>query len=141
VTDSEGGETELEAEASLEESGFFTARYSTPAPGVYRVRAEVRDEAGVLLGEAESGWTLEMAAREFRELDPDRNLLEELARLSGGEVVSADDLPALVKSLPERGAPLMETRSRPLWHTPWIFLAALLFFGVEWALRRRWGLA
>ncbi|MFV1994670.1 MAG: hypothetical protein ACC661_04475, partial [Verrucomicrobiales bacterium] len=141
VTDAVGGRTELDAEPSLEVGGLFTARYSATAQGIHRVRTEVRDEAGASLGGAESGWALDMGPREFRKLEPDGNLMNELARISGGEVVNVGDLPALARSLPERGAPAMEMRSRPLWHSPWFLLAVLLFFGVEWVLRRKWVLA
>ena len=30
----------------------------------------------------------------------------------------------------------METRSEPLWHSPWWLMAALACFVGEWALRR-----
>ena len=38
-------------------------------------------------------------------------------------------------------APVMETVTTPIWHTPYLFIASLAFFAMEWYLRRKRGLA
>ena len=43
--------------------------------------------------------------------------------------------------MPSRKAPVTETLTEPLWHTPVMFLFALACFLGEWGLRRRSGLA
>jgi hypothetical protein len=82
-----------------------------------------------------------MDGSEFRALVPNRALMEDIAKRTGGEVVSPDRLDALVRQMPERRAPVNENVTEPLWHTPIVFVIALAFFLGEWGLRRRFGLA
>ena len=124
----------------MEEAGLYQAPVPTMEEGNYRATVTASDESGELIGTGETGWTIDRAAEEFRRTTPNRALMGEIAAKSGGEIVAADRLKEFVKGLPEREAPVMEVRSDPLWHTPWIFLAALLCFAGEWALRRRHGL-
>ncbi len=132
---------ELIAEPVATEPGLFTAGYVQHDSGGYLAEAIVQDEKGIEVGRKKSGWVSEPAAEEFRSLTPNRSLLEQIARQTGGQVVEQDDLESFVTSLPTKKAPMMETSSRPLWHNPWIFLLALACFIGEWALRRKKGLA
>jgi hypothetical protein len=88
-----------------------------------------------------TGWSTDLAAEEFRSLLPNRALLESLAQKTGGQVLAPGDLESFVRDLPHRRAPVTETWSRPIWHTPWVFLFALGCFVTEWGLRRWKGLA
>ncbi|HAV65393.1 MAG TPA: hypothetical protein DCY13_23835, partial [Verrucomicrobiales bacterium] len=109
--------------------------------GGYHAEAVALDEKGVEVGRAKSGWVSEPAAEEFRSLSPNRALLAQVAKQTGGEVIERGDLGSFVKRLPTRTAPIMESWSRPLWHSPWVFLVALACFVGEWGLRRRKGMA
>jgi uncharacterized membrane protein len=130
----------LNAEASGSEAGAYIATYLPRQTGGYRAEAIVLDENGAEIGRAEAGWTSEPAAEEFRSLKPNRALLEQFAKQTGGEIVSADNLEGFAKGLPNRKAPITETVFVPLWHTPWVFLFALACFVAEWGLRRMKGL-
>lgn len=132
---------ELTAEPVASEPGLFATTYVQHGSGGYLAEATVRDEQGNEVGRAKSGWVSEPAADEFRSLSPNRALLEQIARQTGGEVLERADLPAFVKRLPTKTAPVMESWSRPIWHNPWVFLLAFLCFIGEWALRRWKGLA
>jgi uncharacterized membrane protein len=132
---------ELPAEASTTEPGLYTAEYFPRESGGYRVTAAVKNETGAGAGTAETGWSTNMDGSEFRSLVPNRALMEEIAKRTGGEVVSPERLEALIRKMPEKRAPVNETITEPLWHTAWVFLIALTFFLGEWGLRRRFGLA
>ena len=132
---------ELTAEPVPTEPGLFTASYVQHGSGGYFAEALVHDEQGVELGRAKAGWVSEPAADEFRSLSPNRALLEQIAKQTGGQVIERGELDSFVKKLPAKTAPIMESWSRPLWHTPWVFLLALGCFIGEWALRRRKGMA
>jgi hypothetical protein len=67
--------------------------------------------------------------------------MEQLAKRTGGEVLRADRLDAFAARMPSLRAPVTETVTDPLWHTPWFFLFAVTCLLVEWGLRRRAGLA
>jgi hypothetical protein len=78
---------------------------------------------------------------ELADLSGDRALLRKLAEASGGEFLTLDQ----VDRLPERLAAAGDARSRfaemPLWDSPYLFGLVLGCFGLEWAMRKRLGLA
>jgi hypothetical protein len=93
------------------------------------------------VGRAQAGWTADPAAEEFKSLKPNRALLENIARQTGGAVIPVADLAAFVEKLPNRKAPITESVTTPLWHQPLVFLLALACFAAEWGLRRWKGMA
>jgi uncharacterized membrane protein len=135
----DGNTVELEAEVA-DEPGVYEARFVPRGDGAYRAAAKVADGEGAAVGESATGWAAEPAAQEFRSLQPDRRLLEDLAQQTGGEVVELDDLDRLVRNLASRPVPLSEIVLTPLWHRPTVFLFALGCLIAEWGLRRRRGL-
>ena len=127
---------ELTADSSASEPGVYTATYVAHETGAYSAEATVTDADGKIAGHAATGWTSDPAAEEFKSLKPNRALLENLAKKTGGEVVALADLDNFVKKLPERRSPVMESWSRPLWHTPIVLVFALTCFVAEWGIRR-----
>lgn len=130
----------LAAQPAANESGTYRATYLPRHTGGYRAEAVVLDANGVEVGRAEAGWTSDPAAEEFRSLKPNRALLEQLARQTGGSIVPIDQLEKFAADLPNRKAPITEITATPLWHTPAMFLFALACFVAEWGLRRWKGL-
>jgi uncharacterized membrane protein len=131
----------LTAEPSTSEPGLYEASYIPRESSGYRVEATVANETGAAAGTAATGWTSDLAAAEFRDLKPNRALMEQLARQTGGEVLAVENLDSFARDLPAKRAPVTETTTRPLWHTPWMFVFALGCFVGEWGLRRWKGLA
>jgi uncharacterized membrane protein len=131
----------MPAEASASEAGVFEATYYPRVSGGYRVEATVEGDDGRVSGTAQTGWTTNLANTEYRDLRPNLAALENLAKQTGGRVIKASELDELARSLPSERAPVMETWTQPLWHTPWVMLGALACFVSEWGLRRRSGLA
>ncbi len=134
-------ELSITAEASPKEAGLYLATYTPRESGGYRAEATVLNESGATAGTAEAGWSTNLDADEFRLLAPNRTLMEQLARKTGGEVVEAGLLEKFARDLPHRKAPVTETSTEPLWHTGGMFLFALACFIGEWGIRRRGGLA
>jgi len=131
----------LNAEPALTEAGLYEAAYVPRATGGYRAEAVVTDADGVEVGRAQTGWSSDPAAEEFKSLKPNRALLENLARQTGGEMVSANNLAAFVEKLPNHKSPITESVTTPLWDKPLVFLLALACFAAEWGLRRWKGMA
>jgi uncharacterized membrane protein len=131
----------LAAEPSEREPGVYRATYIPRETGAYRATAVVADVNGHNLGKVPTGWASEPLAREFAALQPNQALLAEIARKTGGEVVSSDQLDSFVQTLKRRKAPIVETYSYPLWHKSSFFVLALLCFTGEWGVRRWKGLA
>ena len=132
---------QLIAEPSPSEVGLYEAVYIPRHTGGYAVEASVTDMNGLTVGSAEAGWTSDPASEEFRSLNPDRELMEQIARQTGGQVVESGDLLSFVKGLPSRQVPVTEEITSPMWHTGWLFAFAIGCFVAEWGVRRIRGLA
>ncbi len=132
-----GAHSELAAEASTMEAGLFEAETSSGAAGAYRVKAMVKDADGKLIGEPATGWATNPLADETASLVNNRPLMERIAKWSGGRILSLDELPSLAKLLPKLTAPVTESHSEPLWHSPWLLVLLVALLGTEWWLRRR----
>ncbi len=131
----------LTGESSDKEPGLYRAVYVPREPGAYRATAVISDSSGVKIAEVETGWSSEPLAKEFASLVPNRALLEEIARKTGGEVLNPNQLDHFVAGLSKKKAPIVETYSYPLWHKPFILGLALICFVSEWGIRRVKGLA
>lgn len=131
----------LLAEPAAGESGVYQTTYIGRETGAYLAEAVVSDEAGAEIGRAQTAWSSDLAAEEFKSLKPNRALLEQLARNTGGRVLTPEDLEKFARQLPREKVPVMETWTSPIWHRASVFLFALLCFAAEWGLRRWRGLA
>jgi hypothetical protein len=131
---------ELTAEPSDKKAGVYQTTYVPRQAGAYRAVATVKAADGSDVGQVEAGWTSEPAANEFRDLRANRELLERIAKRTGGEVVEAGDIDDFVDSLPTRAAEITEPYVMPLWHRPGVFLFAIACLVSEWGLRRWKGL-
>ncbi|KAB2653642.1 MAG: hypothetical protein DVB31_17355, partial [Verrucomicrobia bacterium] len=130
----------IAAVASADEPGLYEATYVPRLTAGFRATASVTNVAGAPAGTGETGWSTDLAAEEFRSLVPNVALLGEIARRTGGRIVEADALAGFAAELPGRPAPFMESWTQPLWHTPAMFLFALLCLLGEWGIRRWKGL-
>ena len=140
VRDPNGQTVQVTAEPALSETGLFEATYVPRRNGSYFARSVVTDAEGLELGDAQTGWAVDLEALEFRSIRTNRPLLERIAGLTGGRVVELDALDSFARSLPTRNAPVMDTWIRPLWDLrgilPAVFVFILICFVGEWALRR-----
>ncbi|MCH8120876.1 MAG: hypothetical protein IIC00_14265, partial [Planctomycetes bacterium] len=140
VRDPQGQKLRLTAEPVLTESGLFEATYIPRYNGSYLARAVVNDANGAEVGDAKTGWAVDLEAHEFRSIRTNRPLLERIARQTGGQVIELNALDSFVRSLPSRDAPITDTWIKPLWDLrgilPATFLFILMCFAGEWTLRR-----
>ncbi|MCG3174161.1 MAG: hypothetical protein GMKNLPBB_02385 [Myxococcota bacterium] len=113
--------------------------WEAKSPGAARIRAAASLK-GEALGEAEDVLIVRPASREMQRVAPRPDVLEAIARASGGVYQplpdgSLDRLPLLDPEI----ARVDRKEHHPLWNT-WIFLALIAAcLGVEWFLRRKWG--
>jgi uncharacterized membrane protein len=140
MTAEAAGPLRLQAEPSVAEAGLYEVSYVPRLTGGYKAAVVATNAVGAEVGRDEAGWSVDLAADEFRSLTPNHALMETLARRTGGELVETDRLNAFVRSLPERRVPVMETWSYPLWHTPAMLVFAFACLLAEWGLRRWKGL-
>ena len=135
-----GGNVKLTAAPVPAERGLFEAVYVPRTSGGYLAQVTIAGADGTKLGEAQTGWTAELEARELQSLKANRPLLERIARQTGGRLVEVGELDKFARGLAHRNVPVTEVWVRPLWDLPGlqpvIFLFALACFVAEWALRR-----
>ena len=136
VTGPDGKPVELRGEPSERQAGLYEAVYVPRQPGAYRAQVTATAPDGSEVGKVQAGWTSDPAAEEFKDLKPNRALLDRLARATGGQLVPAGELESFVASLPTRHAEITEPYVRPVWHQPWVFALAIVCLCAEWGLRR-----
>lgn len=140
VRDPNDQTVKLRAEPVAGESGLFEAIHVPRFSGGYFARATVTDEKANEIGDAETGWAVDLEAREFQSIRANRPLLEKIARQTGGRIVELNELADFARDLPSRDVPITTTQIKPVWDLPGIlpavFLLALICFAGEWALRR-----
>jgi uncharacterized membrane protein len=140
VQEPEGQKVIITAEPLLTESGLFEATHIPRSNGGYIARASVTDANNIEIGQAKTGWTIDLEANEFRSIGTNRPLLEKIASQTGGNVVELDALDKFVSNLPKRAAPITEAWIKPLWDLPGVLPAVFLFILIcfigEWTLRR-----
>lgn len=123
------------------EPGSYSVVHSSPASGALVAEVRATGAGSLALGTASVGWVQDNSDVEFCTAAPDRAAMENLAKLTGGEVIRIEDLPDLPRKLKKTPNLVMESRVRPLWHTSWFFGFALLCLCGEWLLKRRNGAA
>jgi uncharacterized membrane protein len=140
VTSPDGKSVDLPAEASAREAGLYEAVYVPRQAGAYRADVTATGPDGKEIAEVQGGWAADPAADEFRDLKPNRALLDSIAKRTGGEMVAAGDLAHFAETLPTRHVDITEPYVRPIWHQPWVLLLAIACLTTEWGLRRWKGL-
>jgi hypothetical protein len=142
VTAPDGREFELTGVPADAETGVFEAEISAAQEGAWRVQATAILTSGTAPETltTNSGWASQPLQQELRSVQVRQDWLQDLAAKTGGRLISLDDVNDLVQQLPTAAAPLQEIRSWPIWHSWWVFLAAVLLLSIDWTLRRRGGL-
>lgn len=123
------------------EPGSYSVAHSSPATGALVAEVRATGAGSLTTGTASVGWVQDNSDVEFSTAAPDRAAMEDLAKLTGGEVIRIEDLRDLPRKLKKYPNLVMESRVRPLWHTGWFFGFALLCLCCEWILKRRNGIA
>jgi uncharacterized membrane protein len=116
------------------QSGEYVASFLPEKEGVYRVRAETP------VGFAEESIVV---AGLLGDLDasPDHERLKRIALSTGGKILPKGN--ELLKEIEAYGRgqnQIIEERHLPLWGTPYALVLILFLLGMEWYLRRKWGM-
>lgn len=116
--------------------GRLTAEFLPEHVGRYRAVVDLPDGT-----HQESRFIVFTENLEETEVATDTLFLRRLCESSGGRLIDPGELPKLLKELGNERADLTpRTVLRPVWNAAWVFYLAGLLFGLDWFLRRRWGL-
>jgi len=119
-----------------DEWGEFTARYTALEPGSHRARLFCKQTGAAL----EASFFVQGAAAEPVGRPARPEVMEELARVTGGKVVEAGRLDEVVRSLAELPDPPPLVRRVPLWCHPVTAAALIGLLGLFWVGRKIVGL-
>jgi hypothetical protein len=122
--------------SSATDAGRLVAEFLPERVGRYRAVAKFPD------GTTQDSRFIVFAENlEETEVTTDVIGLRRLCESSGGRVIEPSDLGRLLKELNSEKADVTpKTRLCPVWNAAWVFYLAGLLFGLDWFLRRRWGL-
>ncbi len=121
------------------DSERYHAAFISPAPGAWRIEAEITEKKGKTKSR-QFAMAIDPAADELRTFTPNRALLKDIAEKTGGQVIEPGDLETFLAKLPERAQMNTINQQIPIWHEPTLFLLVLICLVAEWFLRRWKGL-
>src|SRR5262252_3598366 len=127
------------------EEGEYTGDFTPTKDGSYRVEAEA-SLAGKSLGKDKTSFSVAFPYGETDDGRPRPELLKKIAETSHGAFFSIHDWNEKtfdqMKAKLDSQAPsqIVERRQTRLWSTLWPFALVLVLLGVEWWMRRTWGL-
>ena len=113
----------------------------TLKPGDYSIEAKARQK-DQFLGAARARFLVYAEDLELDDASADTALMETLAATAGGQALAPEQLPELLRRLIQNTQKLnvyQETKWT-FWDTWPFFLAMVVLMGIEWFLRKRWGL-
>jgi hypothetical protein len=140
VVDPAGGERQVPLRWTVRRDGEYEGTFVPPAAGLHEIRIEAR-QGDALLGTASAYVDAGDVGAEFFDAGVQEATLRRVADETGGRYYT----PATIRTLPEdvsfteSGATVVEHRD--LWDMPILLVLLLGFLSVEWAWRRRRGLA
>jgi uncharacterized membrane protein len=113
----------------------------TSQAGDYSLEATV-SQGGMVLGTARARFLVIEQDLELDNASSDAAVMDSLAAMTGGSSLAPEELPEALEQLGTEGETLVETTEvkQNLWDTWPLFLLMVGFLGVEWYLRKRWGL-
>jgi hypothetical protein len=137
----EGGRTEgtLALEGRAGRAGEYTGVQPGLGPGEYEATA-VATRAGREIGRATARFTIDAYSAEFADTRQDLDFLRELAARTGGAVAGPEDVAALAARLPREERRIVLRSEVEVWNTTPLFVLFVIALGIEWLLRKRWGL-
>lgn len=140
ANDERGQGEEVMRKVDLETDAQGELRFQVPvaAAGIYEIEAR----SDIVKGRTTTAIDLFVGADQSPEMERvvgDDRLLQGLAQATGGKVLPFDASP---NDIPLEEPTVMRVKSRThqeLWSAPWALGLAVLLFGLEWWLRRRYG--
>lgn len=138
--DGEGGTAgTLVLERRAGRAGEYTAALPGLGPGDYEASV-VAQRDGARIGEATCRFTVDAYSVEFANTSQDADFLREIAARTGGRYARAAEVSSLLDDLPRATRPIVLRSEVEIWNTTPFFVLFVIVLGVEWLLRKRYGL-
>jgi uncharacterized membrane protein len=144
VTDPLGNKKDLTMDQVLSQEGGYQVNYIPEEEGSYQVTVHVEGLEGIQKP-PQVEFRVSEPLVEFNDAGLKEDVLRNMARIAGGRyytVNEADQVAAEVaKSAEAARTSGLEPERTAIWDTPWVFAVLVALGALEWALRRKSGLA
>jgi hypothetical protein len=120
------------------DAGQYSARWQAPLPGNYLARVSAL-RGDQLAGQDVLSFRREDGVAESFRTYQNRDLLERLAKATGGRYYPLSEFERLTREIVYTDAGISTREARELWDMPALFLLAVALRAGEWLLRRKWG--
>jgi uncharacterized membrane protein len=134
-----GPSTTLDMAPDPNTPGKFQAEWNAPRPALYSVLVTAKRADADLGSDSLDFERMDGVAENFH-LEQNRDLLERLAKQTGGRYMQPSEASHLARDIPYSEAGISFRQIKELWNMPVVFLLILLLCCSEWLLRRRWGI-
>jgi len=119
--------------------GTFQGEWSANRPGLYSVLVTAKQGVTELGSDSQDFERMDGVAENFH-LEQNRDLLERLAKQTGGRYWQPAETTQLARDIPYSEAGISFRQTKELWDMPAVFILILLLRCSEWLLRRKWGI-
>ncbi len=119
--------------------GTFQGEWNAERPELYSVLVTAKRGDADLGSDNLDFERMDGVAENFH-LEQNRDLLERLAKQTGGRYWQPDEAAQLARDIPYSEAGISVRQIKELWNMPAVFILFLLLRCSEWLLRRRWGI-
>ncbi|MBI3820539.1 MAG: hypothetical protein HY286_17750 [Planctomycetes bacterium] len=137
----DGSSAPLSLRAAADGSRVFDGIYKPTGAGNYLVRVWASEEPKEKTGASMARFAIDADDREKVHTDVNRDVLEKIAKATGGKVYDLDHLSEAPSAFSLKSVTLVHQERREIWDAP---VLIFLLFGalfLEWWLRKRNGLA
>lgn len=118
--------------------GLYHAEWTANDPGSYEAEVIARVGNSDAGRDAVSFRRIDGVAENFH-TEQNRELLQKLARETGGRYWQPQELSGLAKQIAYSKAGITINDAKDLWNMPVVFLMVLALCSADWLLRRKWG--
>ncbi len=136
-----GSRADVAAARSDGKSADFTAIYRPQAAGEYIASVPAAESRSA---PASCSFTVSPNDQEDMNTSADPDLMRQLASMGGGSALAPEEialLPEKLRAAEQKLTSGPKAEPRTAWDRPWILFVLLAITGLEWWLRRRWGMA
>ncbi|MGD0126122.1 MAG: hypothetical protein ABSF46_12225 [Terriglobia bacterium] len=119
--------------------GTFQGEWTADRPQLYSVMVTAKRGSADLGSDNLDFERMNGVAENFH-LEQNRDLLERLAKQTGGRYWQPSEASQLARDIPYSEAGISFRQIKELWNMPAVFIMFLLLCCSEWLLRRKWGI-
>jgi hypothetical protein len=140
ITEPDGSTRDIRLMAKMEEEGIYTGEFTVRQEGVFTLAVSSTlgepDDA-----EAAVHFLVTESYDEFVNPVMDAALLRKLADASGGQFYTTQTAHRLMQAVKQLQNTYTATVEKDIWHTPIVLFLLIVFFSLEWLIRRQKGMS